>query len=201
MPGLLKPALAPDVTLPETPDDRYHRVVMTLHWLTLVLIALVYTFIEIKGYFPKGSETRDLMQHWHEFFGLSVFALVIPRLALRRLFFNETPRITPEPPHWQRVMAHTMHGVLYAFLIVMPLLGWLTVSAKGQLDLPLGLHLMPLISPDKPTAHIIQDIHETIGNIGLYLIGLHAAAALLHHYWMRDNTLQRMLPKRWTRKS
>jgi len=29
---------------------------------------------------------------------------------------------------------------------------------------------------------------------GYYLIGLHALAALLHHYLIRDNTLQRMLP-------
>jgi cytochrome b561 len=28
------------------------------------------------------------------------------------------------------------------------------------------------------------------------LIGLHAAAGLFHHYWVRDNTLTRMLPGR-----
>ncbi|MEO8857686.1 MAG: cytochrome b/b6 domain-containing protein, partial [Burkholderiaceae bacterium] len=46
----------------------------------------------------------------------------------------------------------------------------------------------------------LKDIHETIGTIGYYLIGLHAAAALFHHYVLRDNTLARMLPA-WLRMS
>lgn len=41
----------------------------------------------------------------------------------------------------------------------------------------------------------MQEIHETIGTIGYYLIGLHAAAALFHHYVQRDDTLLRMLPR------
>ena len=32
------------------------------------------------------------------------------------------------------------------------------------------------------------------GNVGYFLIGLHAAAALFHHYVTHDNTLSRMLP-------
>ena len=41
-----------------------------------------------------------------------------------------------------------------------------------------------------------EEIHETIGKVGYLLIGLHAAAALTHHYFCRDNTLVRMLPSR-----
>jgi len=32
--------------------------------------------------------------------------------------------------------------------------------------------------------------------VGYWLIGLHAAAALFHHYVVRDDTLRRMLPLR-----
>jgi len=45
-------------------------------------------------------------------------------------------------------------------------------------------------------ARKIQHLQETIGMIGLYLIGLHAAAALFHCYCLRENTLVRMLPGR-----
>ncbi|MNJ81684.1 hypothetical protein D3C77_806060 [compost metagenome] len=38
--------------------------------------------------------------------------------------------------------------------------------------------------------------HELIGSTGYWLIGLHALAGLFHHYWVRDNTLVRMLPGR-----
>jgi cytochrome b561 len=32
--------------------------------------------------------------------------------------------------------------------------------------------------------------------VGYFLIGLHAAAALFHHYVLRDDTLTRILPRR-----
>jgi len=92
-------------------------------------------------------------------------------------------------------MAIVTHAALYLFMIVMPLLGWLTLSAEGDLIPFFGLQLPPLIDPDRSLAHSIKDIHETIGTIGYYLIGLHAVAALFHHYVMRDNTLTRMLPR------
>jgi cytochrome b561 len=49
---------------------------------------------------------------------------------------------------------------------------------------------------DDALAHSLEGIHEIIGVIGYYLIGLHASAALFHHYLMRDDTLLRMLPCR-----
>lgn len=48
---------------------------------------------------------------------------------------------------------------------------------------------------NKALGDLFKEIHETGGTIGYYLIGLHAVAALFHHYVMRDNTLVRMLPK------
>ena len=49
---------------------------------------------------------------------------------------------------------------------------------------------------DEHLAHDIEELHETVGEVGYWLIGLHAAAALFHHYLLRDNTLVRMLPSR-----
>jgi len=55
------------------------------------------------------------------------------------------------------------------------------------------------VGADKANADSLKEIHETIGTVGYYLVGLHAAAALFHHYGMRDNTLPRMLPGRLSR--
>ncbi len=95
-------------------------------------------------------------------------------------------------------LADAMYLALYAFLIGMPLLGWITLSAQGK-PIPLfGLQLPALIGPDKVLGGNLEDIHETIGPICYYLIGLHAAAALFHHCFLRDDTLLRMLPWRRT---
>jgi cytochrome b561 len=81
-------------------------------------------------------------------------------------------------------------------MIAMPLLGWLALSAAGKPIPFFGLDLPALTGPDKDFAHSVEEIHETIGTIGYYLIGLHAAAALFHHYFLRDDTMLRMLPRR-----
>jgi cytochrome b561 len=81
-------------------------------------------------------------------------------------------------------------------MTLMPILGWVILSAEGD-PIPFwGLELPPLTAPDKALAEEVEELHETIGNIGYFLIGGHAAAALLHHYVIKDNTLVRMLPRR-----
>ncbi|MBX4303543.1 cytochrome b/b6 domain-containing protein, partial [Mycobacterium tuberculosis] len=42
----------------------------------------------------------------------------------------------------------------------------------------------------------LKAIHEWLANAGDFVIGLHALAALLHHYWWKDNTLLRMMPRK-----
>lgn len=174
--------------------DRYDRFTMTLHWLTVLLLAVVYALIELRDWAPKGSALHDGMKTWHFMLGLTVFGIVCIRLGVRALF--PAPAIVPAPPAWQHTLARAMHLTLYAFLIAMPLLGWLTLSAQGKTIPFYGLDLPALLSPGKILGKNLQNIHETIGTLGFYLIGLHAAAALFHHYVMRDNALLRMLPAR-----
>jgi len=45
-------------------------------------------------------------------------------------------------------------------------------------------------------AKTLEEVHEILGKIGYLMIGLHASMALIHHFWMRDNTLLRMWPGR-----
>jgi len=174
------------------PASTHHPLSIGAHWLTLVLLIAVYALIELRGIFPKGSDARELMKTWHGMLGLVVFGLVFLRLALRAVY--PTPPITPPPPAWQHALAEAMHWALYAFLLVMPLLGWMLLSAKGK-PIPLfGFELPALMAPARTTAKTLEAIHEVIGNVGYALIGLHAAAALWHHYMTRDDTLHHMWP-------
>ena len=174
--------------------DRYGSFSIGMHWLMLLLLAAVYACIELHDVAPRGSTLRAGLKTWHFMLGLSVFALVFLRLAIR--FTTASPRRDPAVAAWQYHLAGIMHGLLYAFLIVMPVLGWLTLSAGGKVIPFFGLELPALVSPDKALASQLKDLHETIGTAGYYLIGLHAAAALYHHYFVHDNTLRRMLPRR-----
>jgi superoxide oxidase len=175
-------------------SPRYGSLSIGLHWLMLILIAVVYACIELKGNFPKGSETRELLKQWHFMLGLSVFALVWLRLLARTL--SPTPAIEPPLPTWQALPAKLMHLALYALMIGAPLAGWLILSAADKPIPFFGLELPALIGPNKELAGQIKELHELAGTAGYWLIGLHAIAGLYHHYVARDNTLTRMLPGR-----
>ena len=175
-------------------EHRYGGLSIALHWLMLVLMVGVYACIELKGNFPKGSETRELLKQWHFMLGLSVFALVWLRLLARLM--APTPQIVPAIPAWQAIPAKLMHLALYGLMIGAPLAGWLILSAAGKPIPFFGLALPPLIDKNPELAGQIKELHELAGTAGYWLIGLHAVAALFHHYVSRDNTLTRMLPGR-----
>lgn len=175
-------------------DERYGAWFIAMHWLMLALLVAVYATIELREFYPRGSAIREGLKTWHFMLGLTVFGLVFVRLALR--LAGRTPRIEPAPALWQQRLAALVHLALYAFMLAMPLLGWLSLSADGEPVTYLGLPLPALVGPNEGLAESFEDIHETVGTIGYYLVGLHAAAALFHHYFLRDNTLVRMLPRR-----
>ena len=171
--------------------ERFGTLTIALHWFMLLLLAAVYACIELRVLWPRGSDPRELIKTWHFMLGLSVLALVFIRIAAR--LAGGTPPIVPAPPLWQHRIAQATHGLLYLLMIGMPIGGWLILSAEGDPVPFFGLELPALVSPDKALAEQIEEIHETVGTIGYWLIGLHALAALYHHYVKRDNTLRRML--------
>ncbi len=161
----------------------------------LLMLAGTYALIELREFYPKGSDIREGMKYLHFVLGLSVFLLVWVRLSAR-LFGTPAPRIEPDPAAWQTMLAKAVHGALYALMIGMPLVGWMIMSAAGKPVTVVGVALPVLMAPDKEFAHLLKEIHEIGGTMGYLLIGLHAVGALFHHYVLRDNTLRRMLPLR-----
>ena len=173
--------------------SRYGSLPIGLHWLMVVLIAGVYTCIELSGFFPKGSDMRDTLKMWHFMLGLSVLFLVILRLAVR-FTSGPAPQIEPPAPRWQMLLSGAVHIGLYGLMLGLPLAGWLILSLSGKPIPFYGFQLPALVAENKELGKQIKEIHETVGTAGYFLIGLHALAALFHHYVMRDNTLCRMLP-------
>ena len=167
------------------------RFSIALHWLMLLLLAAVYACIELREFWPRGSDIREGLKTWHFMLGLSVFVLVWIRLAARW----RTPLLSISPG-WTRWPAAVGHVALYALMIAMPLLGWLTLSAEGDPIPFFGLALPPLVGPNEGLAEQVEELHATLGVAGYWLIGLHAAAALFHHYVLGDPTLRRMLGRR-----
>jgi superoxide oxidase len=175
-------------------NSRYGVAAMALHWLMLLLLIAVYACINLTDLFPKGSDARQALKTWHFMLGLSVLALVLLRLLNR--YAGPVPQVIPPLPLWQQRASWLTHALLYAFMVIMPLLGWLVLSASGKVIPFFGFELPALLAPDKDLAEQLREVHETIGTVGYFLIGAHALAAVFHHTIRRDNTLRRMWPSR-----
>jgi len=174
--------------------SRYSTLSIALHWLMLILFIAVYACIELRELYPKGSDPREALKAWHFMLGLTVMLLAALRIYAR--LASPTPPITPEPAVWQTMAAKVVHLALYAIMIGMPLLGWVLLSAAGKPIPFFGLELPALVAENKEFAKTLKELHQTIGVLGYYLIGLHAAAAVFHHHVLKDDTLTRMLPVR-----
>lgn len=178
-----------------TVPKRYPDSAILLHWLILLLVVAAYACILLRVNYERGSDIREGLKAWHFMLGLGVLATTFLRAGLRA-FVWKTPAITPQPPRVLHLLSIAAHLAIYVWLIAMPVAGWITLSAEGD-PIPFwGLNLPPLTGANEQLAKQVKELHETGGTLGYFLLGLHAAAALFHHYVLKDNTLVRMLPRR-----
>jgi len=176
------------------PIARYSIASILLHWLMLLLIVGVYSAIEFREFFPKGSLPREALKSWHYMLGLSVLVLVWLRIAARLIW--PMRHASPREPAWRNGMAKATHLLLYVFMIGMPIAGWLMLSAEGATIPFFGIELPALTGENEQLAEQVEEIHELGGTAGYWLVGLHAAASLFHHYVLRDRVFARMFPVR-----
>lgn len=173
---------------PLSPQERFSRPAILLHWAIFLLVAVAYLAIEMRG--PKGSDSRTFWTATHFWAGCSVLALSIVRVAWRS--YQKPPAPEAALPALQ-LLSKASHLLLYLFIILQPILGILCVNLAGHPVTLAGLGAFTIVGPDHDLAKTVKEVHETLGNVFYWVIGLHALAALWHHFIKRDNTLRRII--------
>jgi cytochrome b561 len=168
---------------------RYDAVSRILHWLTLLLLLTQFAL----GWLMPDADsvkTPHGLVAWHVGVGTLLLAVVIVRLmwaAIRR-----SPADVQQSAVL-RLAAKTLHRLLYALLLAVPLLGWLNASGRDWAVRLAGVTPLPrLASPDSLGA-TIGEWHTTSAIFLLVLIGLHVVAAITHQIGFKDRTIRRML--------
>ena len=168
----------------------YNAVIRSVHWVTLALIAGLFVLAWAMDDIPR--ELRGPTLQLHKSLGITVLGLTVARLAWR--FGAGVPDLPGDLPLLQRLAARVTQYALYALLLIQPFVGWLWSSAgQSQISYFFLVRLPWLIGPDEQLGKRLGPLHGLLGNILLGLIGLHAAAALYHHFVRRDDILRGML--------
>ncbi|WP_217430893.1 cytochrome b [Sphingomonas bacterium] len=187
---------------PPRPARRYTLGAIAFHWAIAVLILLnIYL-----GWHMNRIAGLDRFSQFqlHKSVGITVLALSVLRVAWR--LAHRPPPYPASMSRWERLAATATHWSFYALMLIMPLTGWVIVSASA-------LNLPTLLYKTIPLAHIgfVHDQPMPVrlaieGNFGTthvllaYLFGalilLHIAAALKHQFVQGDGVLLRMLPGR-----
>ncbi|MGA0586561.1 cytochrome b [Dyella sp. KRB-257] len=172
--------------------SRYSITVRLAHWLTVLAIVAAYLLVELDEDDERG-DTPTLAIQGHYLAGLAVLALLVVRLV--GMARGHRPPVVPAPGRLSMLAAGITHAALYLFLLGEPILGILSVNYAGEaVTLPWsGVALPMLVHADPGAREVAEELHESLGEIFYWVIGLHVAAALWHHVVKRDNTLRRML--------
>jgi cytochrome b561 len=173
-------------------DDKtnYDDVAIALHWLTALLVVVQFALAETWDYFAKP--TRQTMESIHVSLGILLTAVVVARLVWRWMPGHQRSSLAAG---WMRTASKGMHYLLYALLVAQAGLGWTIGWAAGHPIHFFGIGIpVPFDAFDRPLRHELREIHEKVGWAIIILAGVHALAALYHHYFLRDRVLRRMLP-------
>lgn len=172
-------------------EQRWGTLAKTFHWLMALGIIAAGTLGLVMTDMDRGM-TKISVFAIHKSIGLTILALFLLRLLWR--FLDRRP-IDEPMPRVQRIAAHAVHGVLYLFMMAMPLSGWLYNSAKGYpLQWFKQFNLPALVGKDESLADFAIAAHEWMFWILVAVFVAHVGGALMHHLFERDNTLLRMLP-------
>lgn len=168
----------------------YTPVAKGLHWLMAVMILGLLTLGLYMQDLPLSPQKLELYS-WHKWAGVTVFVLVWLRLLWR--LTHRPPALPSTLSAPVRLAAHAGHWALYGLMVLIPLSGWLMSSAKGFQTVWFGVLPIPdLVGKDKALGDALKALHSALNWLLMLTLAGHVAAALWHHFVLKDDTLQRM---------
>ena len=163
--------------------EKYHLSIRVLHWL----VAACVIGMLILGFLMDSRDQYNL----HKSIGVSILILMAIRIISR--LSTKTPDFPEQIKNNEAILAKLGHFALYAFLIIMPLSGWLMSNFGGHAVKLFGLEVFTLVEKNKELGKLAREAHEIIAYILIFLISIHVLAALKHLIMDKVNLLKRIM--------
>jgi cytochrome b561 len=164
-------------------SDGWSRAQRRLHWAVALLVVCAFAIGLVMVALPLTQLLAKIIAYQaHKTIGLLVPPLVVWRLVLRAR--RGRPADEPGLPAWQHRAATLGHAALYALLMVVPVLGYLSAStAPGEIETVMFL-LIPIphvLEADEATYESLRALHQLLAWSLVLLAAGHAAMAVVHH--------------------
>ena len=165
-----------------------------LHWATVLLVLVLFASAWLHALAEvRQSDFTPVLLQIHRSSGVTIWVVTVLRLAWR-LTSASLPPFPTQMTKLHRATVKLSEYGLYALLLGQPATGLLTTLFGGR---PFALYswaLPPLMPRDEMLQAAFHFSHE-LGAWALAALALgHAAAALFHHFVLRDDVLVCMAP-------
>lgn len=173
-------------------DLNYGVVSRANHWLSaFIFIALIAVGLFMTE-LDKGDQKQALYA-LHKSMGVAIFGLMLLRLLWLK--------VSPNPEQisaskFEHILGHAVKGILYLAMLGMPISGWILSNSGGHDVAFFEFFVLPtLVAENEALNEIAKTLHGAFGTLLIFIVLLHIAGALKHHFVLKDSTLLRMLGK------
>ena len=171
---------------------RFGWIAMILHWIFAVAFLgqfIIYLFMHNL----EPSDLKWWFYDFHKSMGLTLLAVVTFRLIWR--LTNPQPTTVETDPAWKQMAAAISHRIFYAGMFLMPISGFIGSKAGGFKASWFGVFEAPDLFGKNDQINLIAEWTHTVTFYAMaVLITLHIAAAMHHHFSLKDQILRRMTP-------
>lgn len=176
-------------------SNYYSRRMIALHWVIAVLVLAAVLLALYRASLPTGDLLKPAVMSLHMSVGMAIWALAIFRVFVRS---NATLPTRDGSSHIAALLETAVHRLMYAALLVLPLMGLGSVWLRGRPFTFFGMFSIPSpLAADwtSATGKLLEKVHTYAAFAFVAVIALHIAAALYHRFIRRDDVLARMLPR------
>jgi cytochrome b561 len=172
----------------------FDGLTIRLHWATVLLVLALFASAWLHALAEaRQSDFTPALLQIHRSFGVTIWVVTALRLAWR-LTKASLPPFPTQMTRLHRATVKLSEYGLYALLLGQPVTGLLTTLLGGRPFALFLLQISPLMPRDEMLRTAFHFSHE-LGAWALTILAVgHAAAALVHHFVLRDDVLECMAP-------
>lgn len=175
--------------------QKYRTSLIITHWL----MALAFVLMLMSGFIMVNLEFNPNLKfqifQWHKSLGVILLCTFFLRIILR--LTKETPKLPKNIKTLEKIAAKLGHYLLYIFMILIPLSGWIMASSSpyGLPTIVFGLFEFPHFPKiaGNELAHLYSNkVHGIFAYCFFVVILLHILAVIKHAIFDKENLLPRM---------